>query len=144
MIAAAPEWLPLTAEMVTVPAATAVTSPLELTDATAALLVVHTTVWPLMTLLNWSRTVAESCCVAATRTDAVAGVTPTLATTDAGGGGGGAATRMAAVPDLPLDVAVMVTEPAATPVVRPLAFTVATRALLDAHVTVCPAITLFD
>src|ERR1041384_2729694 len=44
-------------------------------------------------------------------------------------GGGGAATGRLAVPLLPSLVAVMVTEPALTPVTRPLAFTVATDVL---------------
>jgi hypothetical protein len=46
------------------------------------------------------------------------------------------------VPVLPELVAVIVAEPAATPVTTPLAFTVAAAALLVVHVTVCPVITL--
>jgi hypothetical protein len=45
------------------------------------------------------------------------------------------------VPDFPAQVAVIVAEPAATPVTTPFAFTVAAALSLD-HVTVCPLITL--
>src|SRR6266487_3748023 len=48
------------------------------------------------------------------------------------------ATVTAAVPLIPSLVAVIVAEPAATAVTRPLAFTVATAALLDVQVTVRP------
>src|SRR2546425_2812436 len=47
-------------------------------------------------------------------------------------------TVTAAVPLLPSLVAVIVTEPAATPVTSPLPFTVASKALLVAHVTTRP------
>ena len=53
-----------------------------------------------------------------------------------GGGGGGAVTVIADVPDLPEDVAVIVAEPAATPVTTPVEFTVAAAALFVDHVTV--------
>jgi hypothetical protein len=46
------------------------------------------------------------------------------------------------VPDFPAQVAVIVAEPAATPVTTPFAFTVAAAALSLDHVTVCPVITL--
>src|SRR5260221_13486621 len=59
-----------------------------------------------------------------------------------GGGGGGALTVMVAVPLLPLLVAVISDVPAATPVTRPLALTVATDVLADDHVNVWPAMTL--
>src|SRR6059036_3540487 len=49
-----------------------------------------------------------------------------------------AVTVSALVPLCPSLVAVMVTEPAARPFTRPLALTVATPALLLAHVTVRP------
>ena len=55
--------------------------------------------------------------------------------------GGEAVTVIADVPDLPELVAVIVAEPAATPVTTPVEFTVAAAALLVDHVTVCPAIT---
>jgi hypothetical protein len=46
------------------------------------------------------------------------------------------------VPVFPELVAVIVADPAATPVTTPLEFTVAAAALLVVHVTVCPVITL--
>jgi hypothetical protein len=49
---------------------------------------------------------------------------------------------MLEVPDFPELVAVIVAEPAATPVTTPLELTVAAAALFVAHVTVCPLITL--
>src|SRR6266540_2004013 len=61
---------------------------------------------------------------------AVAGVTATEAT-----GTGAAATVTAALPLWPSLVAVIVAEPAVTPVTRPLALTVATALLPLAHVT---------
>jgi hypothetical protein len=69
-------------------------------------------------------------------TVAEAGETVTDVTTD-----GAAVTVIAAVPDLPDTVAVMVAVPAATPVTTPLEFTVAAGALLVDHVTVWPVIT---
>jgi hypothetical protein len=56
--------------------------------------------------------------------------------------GGTAVTVMLDVPDFPPLVAVIVAEPAATPVTTPLEFTVAAAALLVDQVTVCPVITL--
>jgi len=64
-------------------------------------------------------------------TVAAAGLTVTEAT-------GTFVTVMAAVPLCPSLVALMVAEPAATPVTRPLTDTVATAALLVAHVTARP------
>ena len=49
-----------------------------------------------------------------------------------------------ALPLIPPLVAVMVAVPAATPVASPLPDTVATAALLEAHVTACPVITFPD
>jgi hypothetical protein len=49
---------------------------------------------------------------------------------------------MVEVPVFPELVAVIVAEPAATPVTTPPAFTVAAAALLVVQVTVCPVITL--
>jgi hypothetical protein len=72
-------------------------------------------------------------------TDADDGATVTVVAT--GGGGGAAVTVIADVPDLPELVAVMVAEPAATPVTTPLELTVAAEALLVVHVTVWPDIT---
>jgi hypothetical protein len=46
------------------------------------------------------------------------------------------------VPDFPELVAVIVADPAATPVTKPLEFTVAAAGLFVDQVTVCPVITL--
>src|SRR3989442_9641882 len=56
-----------------------------------------------------------------------------------GGGGGGAATIIVAVPLCPSLAAVMVAVPAPTPLTSPLPLTVATDALLVAHVTTRPS-----
>jgi hypothetical protein len=76
-------------------------------------------------------TVADKATVAPTNIEAVGGETVTLVTT-----GGCAVTVTAAVPLFPELVAVIVAEPAVTPVTTPVAFTVATLALLVVHVTV--------
>ncbi len=69
--------------------------------------------------------------VAPTDTLAAAGLTVTLAT-------GTLVTVMVAEPLFPSLVAVIVAEPAATPVTKPLALTVATAGLLVAQVTARP------
>ena len=84
-------------------------------------------------------TVADSDTVAATAIDAVAGATVTVVTT--GGGGGVAVTVTLDVPDFPAVAAVIVAEPTATPVTRPLEFTVAVAGLLLDHVIVWPVMT---
>src|SRR5436190_2039755 len=78
---------------------------------------------------------AASCIVFPAVTLAVAGETVTEATA----AGAGAVTVMAAVPLFPPLLAVIVAEPAATPVTSPLADTVATPVLLLVQVTDCPA-----
>jgi hypothetical protein len=78
--------------------------------------------------------------VAPTFIEAVGGETVTVVTT--GTGGGDAVTVTLDVPDFPAQVAVIVADPAATPVTTPLALTVATAELLVDQVTVCPVITL--
>jgi len=75
--------------------------------------------------------------VAPATIDVDAGATVTVVTT-----GGTAVTVMLDVPVFPELVAVMVAEPAATPVTAPLEFTVAAEALLVVQVTACPVITL--
>jgi hypothetical protein len=75
--------------------------------------------------------------VAPATTDAEVGATVTVVTT-----GGTAVTVILDVPDFPELVAVIVAEPAATPVTTPLEFTVAAAALLVDHVTVWPVIRL--
>jgi len=81
-------------------------------------------------------TVATRVVVAPATTDADVGATVTVVTT------GGAVTVMLEVPVLPELVAVIVADPAATPVTTPAEFTVAAAALLVVHVTVCPVMTL--
>ncbi|HET9637321.1 MAG TPA: hypothetical protein VFP26_15440 [Gemmatimonadaceae bacterium] len=78
--------------------------------------------------------VAVNVTVDPTFTEGVAGDTVTVVTT--GVGGGAAFTVTLDVPDLPAHVAVMVADPAATPLTTPLAFTVATDVLFDDQVTV--------
>src|SRR6266516_4028233 len=120
------------AVIVAAPAATAVTSPLALTVATAVLPLDQVIVRPGSELPFASCGVAVSCTVWPTCTDAVAGFTVTDAT-------GTVLTVIVALPLCPSLVAVIVAEPAAPPVTSPLALTVATAVLLLAHVTVRPA-----
>ncbi len=122
----------LVAVIVAEPGATAVTRPLPFTVARAVLLVPHVTTRPASAFPLASCGVAVSCtvCPAVTLTDAG------LTLTDATGTG---VTVTVAVPVLVSLVAVIVVEPAATPVTSPLPFTVATVALLLPHVTTRPA-----
>src|SRR2546425_305862 len=131
VIAVVPLLPSLVAVIVADPAATPVTSPLPLTLATAALLVAHVTTRPDRTLPLASFGTAKSCSVPPTDMDADAGVTVTEAT-------GTLVTVTAAVPLFPSLVAVIVAEPAATPVTNPLPVTVAAAGLLDAQVTTRP------
>src|SRR5438445_529155 len=112
------------------PAAPPVTSPVALTEARLGALLAQVTTRPLSGLPRESFGVAVSCTVAATKMPATAGVTVTVAT-------GTFVTEMADVPFFPSLVAVIVAEPAATPVTNPLVLTVATAVLLT-HVTVRP------
>ncbi len=122
----------LVAVIVAVPATLPVTSPAALTVATVVLLLAHVTVRPVSGVPFASFGVAVSCTVVPSFTDAVAGVTSTVATgTDVG-------TVIAAVPLCPSLVAVIVALPPACPVTSPLALTVATLVLLLAHVIVRP------
>src|SRR5207244_149672 len=89
---------------------------------------------PLSTFPAASLGVAVSCAVAPTNTVAVAGLTVTDAT-------GTLDTVTAAVPLCPSLVAVIVTDPTATPVTRPLADTVASAAFELVHVTARPVST---
>src|SRR2546427_8198669 len=122
VMADAPLFPSLVAVIVAVPAVFPVTSPLALTVATVALLLAQRTVRPDsgLPLASWG--VAVSCTVWPTCTDAVAGLTVTDAT-------GTVLTVIVAVPLCPSEVAVIVAEPAATPVTSPLALTVATAGL---------------
>ena len=120
--------------IVTAPAATPLTSPLADTVATAGALEAQVTDRPASTLPAASFSVAVSCTVAPTSTAAVAG----LITTDATGT---FATVTVAEPLFPSLVAVIVTDPTATPVTRPLADTVASAAFELVHVTARPVST---
>src|SRR2546422_897711 len=120
---ALPLWPSLVAEMVAEPVATAVTSPPALTVAAAPFQLVHPTPRPDSGLPFASLGIAVSWTVPPACRLAAAGVTATDAT-------GTAATAIAAVPLCPSLVAVIVAEPAATPVTRPPAFTVAPAGLL--------------
>src|SRR6266480_2356271 len=106
------------------PAATPLTSPLPFTLAIALLLDCQVTTRPVNGVPFASLGVAVSCTVLPTATPAVAGATVTDAT-------GTGVTVMAAVPLWPSLVAVMVTDPAVTPVTSPLPLTVAMLLLLD-------------
>src|SRR3989441_822454 len=131
---ALPVFPSLVAVIVTALAATPVTSPVEDTVATAGALDAQVTDRPESTLPAASRSVAASCTVAPTITTAVAGLIPTDAT-------GTFATPIAADALFPSLVAVIVVVPAATPVTRPAAETVAMAGLELAHVTARPTST---
>ncbi|HEY5492057.1 MAG TPA: hypothetical protein VIK25_12765 [Gemmatimonadaceae bacterium] len=124
----------LDAVMVALPAAMAVTRPLDDTEALVASDELQVTVRPVNVALPASRVVAVSCCVAPTRMLAVAGDTVTLAT------GTGMTVRVDC-PDLIPAAAVMVVCPAATAVIAPSAETEATAGDEDDQVT---APTLID
>ena len=112
------------------PPPTPVTKPLVDTVATAVLPLAHVTVRPLRALPFASSGVAVSCTLAPADTVAEAGLTATEAT--------GTGTVIAELPVFPSLVAVIVTEPAATAVTRPLLETVATAVLPLTHVTARP------
>jgi hypothetical protein len=113
------------------PATTPLTRPLELTVATDVLLLDQVIVRPASGLPLASFGVAVSWTAWPACTLAVAGLTVTAAT-------GTLVTVIAAVPLWPSLVAVIVAEPATTPLTSPLAFTVATEVLLLDHVIVRP------
>src|SRR5437763_6129843 len=113
----------LVAVIVAEPAATPVTSPLPLTVAAAVLLLCQVTGRPASVLPFASLGVAVSCTLPPAGTVADAGATVTEAT-------GMCTTVMADVPLFPSLVAVIVADPAATPVTRPLPLTVAAAVLL--------------
>src|SRR5256886_1849470 len=131
VMAAVPLLPSLVAVIVAEPAATPVTTPLELTAATAALLVAQLTARPLSALPAESRGVAVSGTDPPTATLAEPGLTLTDAT-------GTATTVTAALPLFPPLVAVIVAVPAETPVTSPLPSTLATLPLLLVHVMIRP------
>ena len=127
----------LVAVIIAEPAATAVTSPLEFTVATAGVLDAQVTVRPVSVLPPASLRAAASCRVLPTKRLVLVGLT----TTDATDAGVVAVTVRAAAPVTPPLVAVIVAVPAATAVASPLPLIVAMVLSLDAHVTGCPVST---
>src|SRR5437660_6759434 len=125
----------LVAVIVVLPAATAATRPVPLTDATAPLAVVQTMARPLRVLPAASLGVAVSCTDCPAGTEALAGLTTTDAT-------GTVATVILAVPLFPSEVAVIVAEPAAWPLTMPVELTVAMVALLVDQVMLRPVSTV--
>src|SRR5437763_999950 len=117
----------LVAVIVAVPAVTPVTRPLLLFTVAADASELHTTVRPVNGLPPASFSVAVSCTVAFVKMLAVAGATVTVAT----GTGVAVVTVIVEAPLCPSLVAVIVAEPAATPVTSPLGLTVAAELLLD-------------
>src|SRR5205823_6688859 len=105
--------------------------PLLLTVATAGALLDHVTTRPVSVLPLESLTLAASCTVPPTGRLAEGGLTTIEAT-------GTRITVMVEVALFPSLVAVMVVEPAATPVTKPVALTVATAGAVLAHVTTRP------
>src|SRR3989454_191350 len=129
--AALPVLPSLVAVIVTAPAETPVTSPVEETVALPGALDAQVIDRPESTFPAASLGVATSGTLAPTKTFAEPGLTTTVAT-------GMLDTVIAAVPLWPSLVAVIVADPTATPVTRPLAETVATAPLLVVQVTVRP------
>jgi hypothetical protein len=131
---AVPLFPSLVAVIVADPTATPLTNPLADSVATPAALVVQVTTRPPRTLPAESLVVAVSCTVPPITRLGAAGLTVTVAT-------GASVTETAAVPLFPSLVAVIVADPAPTPVTKPLADTVATPAALVVHVSARPVST---
>jgi hypothetical protein len=121
----------LVAVMFTVPALTAVTSPVSETVAAAVLSELQVIVRPVRTPPLASRSVAKACVVPTASMVVAASATLTDAT-------GAAVTVNIALPALPSLVAVMLAVPAATAVTRPVLDTVATAVLSELHATARP------
>jgi len=127
---ALPLFPPLDAEILALPAATAVTTPALDTAATPVLSETQLTVRPVNRLPLPSRSVAVAWVLCPTLSVPVAIATVTVAT-------GTWETVISEVPVLPSLVAVIVVVPIVAPAVtNPVADTVATFSLLDDHVTV--------
>src|SRR5439155_664034 len=124
----------LVAVIVAVPAATPVARPVGDTVATDGFKLDHVIPRPASTVAVESFAVAVSCTVPPTRMFAALGAirTETTGTLD---------TVTGAVPVCPSHVAVIVADPTATPLTRPLGDTVAIALLFVAHVTVRPGST---
>jgi hypothetical protein len=124
--------------MVALPAATAVTKPLALTEAMLEFELDHVTTRPVSTLLLASRVVAESCMVPRTRRLDDVGAT----VTDATATGAAALTVTVAIALLPSLVTVIWVVPALTAVTRPSELTDAIAGFALADVTTRPVNTL--
>jgi hypothetical protein len=120
--------------MFVVPNATAVTSPVADTVATAVFELDQVTTRPVSTPPIESRATALACVVPLTMIDDDASVTVTVAT-------GTGITLTLLDPVTPSEVASMRAAPGLTPRTRPLLDTTATALLLDDHVTGRPSIT---
>jgi hypothetical protein len=131
VIDAVPNFPSLVAVIVADPDATAVTTPALETVATVALVVAHATGRLVTVVPLASLTVAVSVAVCPAGMVAVLGWTMTLATP-------AVVTVAVALADLPSLVATMFDVPGATPVMTPVADTVATLVLLDVKVTCRP------
>ncbi|KAF5036330.1 hypothetical protein DSECCO2_576170 [anaerobic digester metagenome] len=130
------EMVPAVAVTIAVPAARAVKSPLASMVPTVALPLSQATSTPVMTLPNWSRTVASNATVLLTVTVGVSGVMVISVAT--GPPGSPAFTVTVAVPDTLPAVAVTVALPAAFAVKRPVSSMVPTVALSLVQVNVTP------
>src|SRR5439155_8364536 len=131
VMAAVPLFPSLVALIVMEPGVTPETRPLLLTVATVVLELDHVTVRPESGFPPASFGVAVSCTVCPACTDAVAGVTSTVAT-------GTFVTVTDEVPLFPSLVAEIVAVPGVSPETSPLLLTVATAVLELDHVTVRP------
>jgi hypothetical protein len=131
VIVLVPLFVSLVAVIVAVPGATAVTNPVADTVATRVLFEPHETGRSVTTVPTLSLTVAVRETVCVTSNALLDGVTVTLPT-------GIFVTVIVDVPLLPSLVAVIVADPSATPVTRPLAFTVAIVGSLEPHATTRP------
>ena len=128
--------LPSTVAVIVVdPASTPVAKPDELMVATEVLLLVQAKVLPDIIVLFEVKAVALNWWVRPSSIDTDGGLTVTRSTT-----GGASVTVNAAVPDFPSTVAVIVVEPASTPVAKPDELMVATEVLLLVQAKVLPDI----
>ncbi len=132
---AVPATLSLVAVIVAVPAATAVTTPVVDTVATADAFDDHATTRPVSTLPLASFVTAVNVAVPPALTLVVGGETVTLAT-------GTAVTVTVTVAVLPSQVPVMTEVPGERPVTTPAADTLATAGVPELHVTTRPVRTL--
>src|SRR5690349_15015453 len=133
-MAVVPDTPSLVAVTVALPALAAVTRPLELTEATAVLLLDQAIVRPVSVVPEASFVTATSCMVVPAVTLGLCGVTVTLAT-------GGTVTVRLAEPETPSLVAVIFVWPAAVAVTYPAVDTVATPAVVLVQVIVRPVST---